>query len=79
MSNVPHELAAEFPELTQKMHDLKMADQHFARYFDEYHEINRQVHRSETDVEPVSDEAMNALRKQRMVLKDKLYGMLTSA
>lgn len=79
MSNVPHELAAEFPELTQKMHDLKMSDQHFARFFDEYHEINRQVHRSETDVEPVSDEAMNDLRKQRMALKDKLYSMLTSA
>lgn len=79
MSNVPHELAAEFPELTQKMHDLKISDQHFARFFDEYHEINRQVHRSETDVEPVSDAAMNDLRKQRMALKDKLYSMLTSA
>jgi len=78
MSHVPHQLAEEFPEFKVKMHELKMSDQHFSRCFDEYHQINRQVHRSETDVEPVSDEVMYDLRKQRMSLKDEIYGMLTS-
>ncbi|MEH6478039.1 MAG: DUF465 domain-containing protein [Sneathiella sp.] len=78
MSHVPHELAEEFPELTQKMHDLKASNLHFSRRFDEYHQINRQVHRSETNVEPVSDDVMNNLRKRRMNLKDEIYGILTS-
>ncbi len=48
--------AEEFPEFTAKMHELKMSNSHFSRRFEEYHQINRQVHRSETNVEPVSDE-----------------------
>ena len=76
MSHVPHELAEEFPEFTDRMHDLKLSDPHFARLFDDYHVLNRQVHRSETNVEPVSDEAMTDLRKQRMTLKDEIYALL---
>lgn len=79
MSHVPHELAEEFPEFTARMHELKLSDPHFARRFDEYHTVNRQVHRSETDIEPVSDEAMIDLRKQRMALKDEIYGILKDA
>lgn len=79
MSNTPHELAQEFPEHVTKMHALKSSDSHFARLFDEYHEVNRAIHRAETDVEPVGDAHMEAMRKQRMVLKDRIYGMLTKA
>lgn len=78
MSHVPHELAEEFPEFTAKIHELKMSNPHFLRCFEEYHQLNRQVHRSETNVEPVSDEVMNDLRKQRMTLKDEIYGILKS-
>ncbi len=78
MSHVPHELAKEFPEFAAKMHDLKISDTHFARYFEEYHQVNRQVHRSETNIEPVSDDAMIDLRKRRMTLKDEIYRILTS-
>ncbi len=54
MSNTPHELAQEFPEHAAKMHALKTSDSHFARLFDEYHEVNRAIHRAETDVEPLA-------------------------
>jgi hypothetical protein len=43
---------------------------------DEYHEVNRDVHRAETLVAPVSDEAEAALRKRRAALKDELYRMI---
>lgn len=79
MSNTPHELAQEFPEHLQKMHALKTGDTRFARLFDEYHDVNRAIHRAETDVEPVGDAHMENMRKQRMVLKDEIYGMLTRA
>lgn len=76
MAHTPHELAEEFPEFVDKMHQLKSADAHFARLADEYHEINRAVHRAESNVEPTDDFNMDAMRKQRMALKDEIYGML---
>jgi hypothetical protein len=78
MSHTPHELHEEFPELGDRIHELKTGDEHFSRLFDEYHEVNRQVHRAETDVEPTTDEHMEVLRKQRLLLKDQLYAMLTA-
>ena len=78
MSHTPHELAEEFPEHTEKMHDLKVSDAHFARLFDEYHEINRAVHRAETNVEPVEELAEVEMRKKRALLKDEIYAYLTA-
>ncbi|NKN37755.1 YdcH family protein [Agrobacterium sp. a22-2] len=79
MSNTPHQLAEEFPEHAARMHALKMSDTHFAKLFEEYHDVNRAIHRAETDVEPVGDTHMETMRKQRVVLKDEIYGMLTKA
>lgn len=76
MSHTPHELTEEFPDLAEKIHEMKTSDAHFAKLADEYHELNRQIHRIETDVEPASDEHQTELRKQRMALKDELYNML---
>ena len=78
MKNTPHELTDDFPEYVDKMRELKMSDAHFARLFEEYHEVNRAVHRAETNVEPVSDAHMENMRKSRMALKDKIYGMLVN-
>lgn len=77
MSHTPHELASDFPEYADKISALRQSDAHFARLVDEYHTVNRDVHRAETDVEPVSDEHMIALRKTRMALKDEIYATLT--
>lgn len=77
MSHTPHELAEEFPEHVARIHELKIGDSHFARLFDEYHHVNRAVHRAETNVEPTDDMHLENLRKQRMRLKDELYAMLT--
>lgn len=76
MSHTPHELAEEFPEYADKMHELKKSDNHFAKLADEYHEINRQVHRAETNVEPVEQLTEDQLRKQRAALKDQIYAIL---
>lgn len=76
MSHVPHELHEDFPEHADKIHTLKTGNAHFAKLFNEYHEINRSVHRAETDVEPTGDTHLEEMRKQRMRLKDELFGML---
>jgi len=76
MSHTPHELHDEFPELADKITELKTSDAHFAKLADEYHELNRAVHRAETNVEPVEELAEVDMRKKRAVLKDQLYSML---
>lgn len=78
MSHVPHELAEEFPEHANRMHELKQSDAHFARLFDQYHEANRSVHRAETNVEPLEELAEVALRKERAHLKDEIWRILSS-
>ena len=78
MAHTPHELAEEFPEHVDKIHELKTSNAHFQKLFHEYHEINRAVHRAETDIEPTDDFHLEDMRKQRLRLKDEIYGMLTA-
>ncbi|MCJ8307526.1 MAG: YdcH family protein [Rhizobiaceae bacterium] len=79
MSHVPHELPEEFPDKIQAMHDLKMSDAHFQRLAEEYHELNRQIHRVETGVEPTSEQFETELRKKRLHLKDEIASILAAA
>ena len=72
MTNTPNELAEQFPDAVDKMHELKTSDAHFAKLFDDYHEINRAIHRAETDVEPTDDFHMEDMRKQRLHLLDSI-------
>lgn len=74
----PHDLHSEFPEYDDRIHDLKVSNAHFARLFDEYHEVNRQVQRVEQEVEHMSDFDLEGLKKTRLKLKDDLYSMLTA-
>ena len=76
MTHVPHELHEEFPDKNQEIHDLKMSNAHFSRLSEEYHQVNRHIHRIETGIEPTSQEFETELRKKRMVLKDEIAGML---
>ncbi len=76
MSHVPHELAEEFPEYAAAIHRLRETDGHFHRIANEYHELNRAVHRAETDIEPTDDFHLEDMRKQRLRLKDEIFGML---
>lgn len=74
-----HDLVHELPEHRDTIHKLKMTDQHFARLFDEYHEIDHEVHRIETGVENTSDEYLDERKKRRLYLKDELYRMIKAA
>jgi len=76
MSHTRHELAEEFPDAGEKIHALKMSNPHFARLAEEYHDVNRHIHRHESGVQPASETHETELRKRRIVLKDELYAML---
>lgn len=76
MSHTPHELAEEFPAEAAAISALRQANAHFARRVEEYHEVNRAIHRAETRVEPVSEAHETELRRRRMLLKDEIRWML---
>jgi uncharacterized protein YdcH (DUF465 family) len=71
-----HDLLHEFPEHKEKIHDLKVSDTHFRKLFDEYHEIDHQIHSYETGATATTDEHLNELRAKRVHLKDSLYEYL---
>jgi uncharacterized protein YdcH (DUF465 family) len=73
-----HELAHEFPEHKEAIHELKMNNAHFKKLFSEYHELDRHVYRIEVQNEVVCDDNLEDLKKQRIQLKDSLYKMLES-
>lgn len=76
MSNTPHRLHEEFPGATQKMHDLKVSNTHFARLMADYAAVNDKVHRAEARVDLMSDAEEEVLRKKRAHLKDEIARML---
>jgi len=79
MSNTPHTLGDEFPDQLDAIHALKVADPAFAKLLVEYDEINDKVHRAETRIDAVSEDAEHALRKQRLALKDAIAAALSKA
>ena len=72
MSHVPHELVEEFPEDREKIQTLKQSDGRFAKLASEYHELNREIHRIETNITPAEDGYEKQLRRQRLALKDQI-------
>lgn len=79
MSHTPHELAEDFPGQAELIHDLKMKDGQFRTLADRYHEVNRAIHRAETNVEPTDQFNEETMRKERMHLKDQIAAILSKA
>ena len=76
MSHTPHELAAEFPNKADKISALRQENAHFKKLSDDYHELNRQIHRGETNVEPMDDFHLEELKKQRLKMLDEILTFL---
>jgi uncharacterized protein YdcH (DUF465 family) len=78
MSIEHHDLIHEFPELKEKIHELKISNNHFRRLFDEYHEVTTKVENMENEVTPVTTRTEEESKLHRLKLKDELYKMLTA-
>lgn len=74
-----HSLAKEFPEMRERIHQLKTSDNHFARLFAQYDAVEHDVHRIESGAEAAGDERLELLKKQRLGLKDELFSLLKKA
>ncbi len=76
LSHTPHELTSEFPDHTDRIHTLRLENAHFAKLSDQYHSINREIHRGETNIEPMDDLHLEDLKKQRLALLDEITEFL---
>ena len=79
MSHTPHELRDEFPEAQDILHELKVSNAHFATLADRYHDVNREIHRIEAEVDAASDARVEDLKKQRLKLIDEISQLVASA
>jgi uncharacterized protein YdcH (DUF465 family) len=74
-----HDLHHDFPELSEQIRDLKMNDRHFAKLFEEYDVLDKEIRHIEEQKEAASDERLETLKVRRVALKDELYTMLNQA
>lgn len=75
--HTPNELTTIFARDRSLMTRLKQEDAHFARLADKYHEVNREVHRIESETEAASDERTEALKRERLGLLDEITAIIT--
>jgi uncharacterized protein YdcH (DUF465 family) len=73
-----HDLHSEFPQYDEKIHELKVSDNHFRKLFDEYHDVNKKIHHLES-TSVFIDSELNTLRVKRLKLKDQLREILEKA
>jgi len=71
-----HDLVHEFPDLEGKIEVMRENDASFAGLMDQYDEIDARVRRLEELGTPVADETIEDLKKERLLLKDRLYERL---
>lgn len=76
MAHTPNELSDIFPDKTDQIHALKMENPEFSGLFDKYHNLTREIHRGETNVEPMDDFHLEDLRKERLQLLDRISPFL---
>lgn len=79
MSHTPHDLHSEFPQQVETLHRLKVESRHFNTLAERYHDVNRDIHRIESGVEPASDERLEDMKKERLKLLDEVSAMVNQA
>lgn len=77
--HTPNELTTIFARDRELVTRLKQDNAHYAKLADEYHEVNREVHRIEAEADAASDERVEALKKKRLGLLDEISAIVTEA
>lgn len=67
-----HPLIKDFPEKREQLQRLRQQDTAFARKADDYEELDKRICRVEDGVETLDDSALNALKQERVAMKDDI-------
>lgn len=65
-----------FPEYREKIAHLRANDRHFSRIFDEHNKLDHEVKQLEEKHSPAFQADIEALKKQKLALKEEIYNML---
>jgi len=68
-----------FPEYRDLITQLKTTDRHFLTLFDRHNELDQKIKNMESHIEPGSPVEVEVLKKEKLALKDELYGLLRKA
>jgi uncharacterized protein len=68
-----------FPEFRDLISTLKTEDAHFARLFQRHNELDQQIKNMEAGLLCADGMTIENLKKEKLHLKDTLYGVLRKA
>lgn len=74
-----HPLAREFPEYRQQLQALHASDAHFSRLAQQYENLDKRIYEVEDGREALDDLALQALKNERVQLKDQIAERLRKA
>lgn len=65
-----------FPEHRDLITRLKNTDRHFLNLFDKHNELDQKIKNIESHIEHATHEAVEVLKKEKLLLKDQIYAIL---
>jgi len=68
-----------FPEYRDLISCLKTEDAHFSWLSERHNELDHRIDNMETGVTPADSFTIESLKKEKLLLKDKLYAVLRKA
>ncbi|WP_313054801.1 YdcH family protein [Pseudomonas lopnurensis] len=68
-----------FPEYRELITRLKSEDAHFNRLFDEHNELDQRIKNMEARITPGTAAEIEDLKKEKLLIKDRLYSLLKAA
>lgn len=68
-----------FPEYTAEVDQLKASDPDFLHLFEQHHALDQRIKNMEMHVEIGTHEKIEMLKKQKLLIKDRLYVILRKA
>ncbi len=73
-----HDVLHEFPEYRDRIDELRRTDSGFSSLMTEYDELDARIRQLEEKGSPVADETIEDLKKERIMLKDRIFNILKS-
>jgi uncharacterized protein YdcH (DUF465 family) len=63
-------------EYRDEIHDLKQQNTHFSNIFDKHNALDNKIEHAENGDTPITDMALENLKKEKLLLKDEAYKMI---
>lgn len=74
-----HPLSHDFQANREQLHALRLKDKHFAQLAEQYEALDKRICRVEDGIETLDDLSLNALKLERVALKDNIARQLHKA